>query len=315
MKKVFTNREVPHVWAQQTQEEGKGSNIFFEGATIYSYGRHFPIATIEGDDVLFTLRSYSNTTAKHKSSTLSAVSHKNIIYCKDVPVKYFGDKKPLNKQSFTKEHAANLEYWKVAISEIFSELGNKKNRNIDGRINEINSKIDELNKYVAYFGIKIKDKELNNLLKIAKSPDFITHAREAKEKQDAANAILLNKAYKAYELYIGLWRNYKEDEIKELPEKTKDLIRTYERNTQGFTRLRLNSKQARIETSKGIQIPVQIAKNAYMQLNGCMEGSCDNLAIPVMNYTITETGKDYLKAGCHTIPKDDVRYIANLLNW
>ncbi len=81
------------------------------------------------------------------------------------------------------------------------------------------------------------------------------------------------------------------------------------------THLRFNKDQNRVETSKGVQIPVEIAKRAYIQLNGCMEKSCKGLAVPVLHYTITETGKDYIKAGCHTIPKEDVRYIANLLNW
>jgi len=46
-----------------------------------------------------------------------------------------------------------------------------------------------------------------------------------------------------------------------------------------------------------------------------MEGECKSIAVPVLSYTITETTKDYIKAGCHTIPKTDVNYIANLLNW
>jgi hypothetical protein len=46
-----------------------------------------------------------------------------------------------------------------------------------------------------------------------------------------------------------------------------------------------------------------------------MEGSCKDINVPVLNYTITETGKDYIKAGCHTIPKTDVKYIAELLKW
>jgi len=46
-----------------------------------------------------------------------------------------------------------------------------------------------------------------------------------------------------------------------------------------------------------------------------MESVCKDISIPVLHYTITETGKEYIKAGCHTIPKSDVFYIANLLKW
>lgn len=315
MKKVFSNNEVTHIWAQQTQSEGRGSNIFFEGATIYSYGKHFPIATIEGNDVLFTLDSYSSTTAAHISRARSAISHKNIIWCKAVPVKYWKDDRPLNKQEFTRTHEINTNYWKNKIKALFDQLGNKKNRDIRGRIGEVSRQIEQLNRYYAYFGLKVKDAELKSLLTIATKPDFVEKAREAKVKQDATNERKMKQATKAYETYISLWRNYDDEGLKNLPLKTKDLCNFYRNKSVAFTRLRFNSSENRLETSKGVQIPAKIAKRAYVALNGCMEGSCNSLSIPVMNYTITETGKDYIKAGCHTIPKDDVRYIAELLKW
>lgn len=317
MKQVFNTNEVAHIWAQQSQDAGRnsGGNFYFEGATIYSYGGHFPIATIEGNNVLFTLRGYSNTTAKHIGKARGAVSHKNVIYCYDVPVKYQSDKKPLNKQSFTGTHENNFNQWKDNIKRLFAELGNKKNRNTEGRIREINTNVSELSAYASYFGLKIKDSELKSLLSIVSAPDFVDQAREAKVKQDAANEKRLKQAEKAHNNYIDLWRKYDTEGIKNMPDKVKALINYYTNNQQSFTRLRLNKAENRLETSKGVQIPADIAKRAYKALNGCMEGSCNNLAIPVLSYTITETGKDYIKAGCHTIPKDDVRYIAELLNW
>lgn len=307
MKTVFPNNEVPHVWAQQTQNEGRGSNIYFEGPTIYSYGRHFPMATIKGNDVFFTTRSYSNTTAKHLSRTRGAISHKNIIWVFEVPV---GDFKYLSST-----HEKNLNYWKGNIKSLFDELGNKKNRDIQGRINGINREIEQLNTYCQYFKLKVKDSELKSLLTIAAAPDFVEQARAAKEKANAATEKKMKQAAKAFEQYITLWREYKDEEIKELPAKVKELCNFYTQNQTSFTRLRFNSGANRLETSKGVQIPAEIAKRAYIQLNGCMKGSCKDISVPVMDYTITETGKDYIKAGCHTIPKSDVKYIASLLKW
>lgn len=74
-KKTFTGRELPHIWANQQQDEARAGSFYFKGATIFSYGSHFPIATIEGGNVLFTMRSYSNTTAKHISKARQAISH------------------------------------------------------------------------------------------------------------------------------------------------------------------------------------------------------------------------------------------------
>ena len=83
---VFPNREIPHLWAHQTQGEARNGtgNFYFRGATIYSYGSHFPIAThVTGSQrqagILFTSRKNSVTTSQH----MSAVSRSNPP---DVPV-------------------------------------------------------------------------------------------------------------------------------------------------------------------------------------------------------------------------------------
>ena len=71
IKRVFSSTaEVCHVWASRSQDSGRAGNVFFEDDTIYSYGRHFPLATFRkmpnGETVvLFTADSYSVSTAKH----------------------------------------------------------------------------------------------------------------------------------------------------------------------------------------------------------------------------------------------------------
>ena len=41
MKKVFTNTEIVHVFAQQSQSEGRSGSMFFKDTKIYSYGYHY----------------------------------------------------------------------------------------------------------------------------------------------------------------------------------------------------------------------------------------------------------------------------------
>jgi len=68
MIKVFSsNSKVIHKWAEQSQQEGRNShrNIFFEGNTIYSYGKHYPMATIYNNVILVNSESYSQTTQSH----------------------------------------------------------------------------------------------------------------------------------------------------------------------------------------------------------------------------------------------------------
>ena len=70
MKKVFSsNSQLCHIWAQQTQSEGRGNNLFFEGNKIWSYGYHFlaaQIHTIKGKKIcLVNEHRYSPSTGRH----------------------------------------------------------------------------------------------------------------------------------------------------------------------------------------------------------------------------------------------------------
>lgn len=81
----MNNNQVAHAWAAQNREHGKGSNFYFDGPTIYSYGGHFPIATFTDRHtasgfrvVLFTTRGYSNTTARHCAMARNALHGLNV---------------------------------------------------------------------------------------------------------------------------------------------------------------------------------------------------------------------------------------------
>lgn len=37
---------VAHLWAHEQEESASGSNFFFEGTSIYSYGHHFEVGRI-----------------------------------------------------------------------------------------------------------------------------------------------------------------------------------------------------------------------------------------------------------------------------
>jgi hypothetical protein len=80
MAKVFANRQVAHVWAAQSQDEGRSANgnFSFRGAALYSYstviGRF--VETIDGRRaVLINSNHYSMTTSsKHMPALRSALS-------------------------------------------------------------------------------------------------------------------------------------------------------------------------------------------------------------------------------------------------
>jgi hypothetical protein len=68
----MNNQEVAHRWAQRRDWRGKGSNFFFEGETLYSYGRHFIVAKhVESPKghwfVVVNPDTYSPSTSRHQS--------------------------------------------------------------------------------------------------------------------------------------------------------------------------------------------------------------------------------------------------------
>lgn len=102
MKKVFNNNGVATAFTTQNQNEGRNTNssVFFENKTIYSWGKHFAIATIlENNTALFTLRDYSVSTAKHKSIVLGALIKANVkvVYCYNPQRSYSENIESLNR--------------------------------------------------------------------------------------------------------------------------------------------------------------------------------------------------------------------------
>ena len=80
LRHVFPNREIPHLWAHQTQDEARNGtgSLYFRGATIYSYGSHFPIAShVTGSQgqpgILFTSERNSVTTSQHMSAVSRSI--------------------------------------------------------------------------------------------------------------------------------------------------------------------------------------------------------------------------------------------------
>lgn len=75
---IMNNTQVCEAFSNG-ETEGRGSNLFIDGDTIYSYGHHFPIAKhtdkfVDGKEIiLFTTKSYSVTTAKHKNYVFHAL--------------------------------------------------------------------------------------------------------------------------------------------------------------------------------------------------------------------------------------------------
>lgn len=80
MKTVFSNREIPHIWATQSRgDEVRGAgSIRARGAFLFSYRE--VIGVIDGNRAIISSYSWSVTTAKHQRQASQATNHKARVY-------------------------------------------------------------------------------------------------------------------------------------------------------------------------------------------------------------------------------------------
>ena len=234
MKTVFNNSELAHIYANQRQQHGRNSNrsFYFEGKTIYSYGGHFPIAKIvaneSGDDcMLFTYRTYSNTTAKQINIVRSATRQYKKIYC----------------HTPSTNHSSNFASWLQLAEHEATKLIKAKKPEL--YLNELSRLHSEVSEYAQFFNIEIplnltavlciKDKS-ENLEYMSKKAILIKEEKRQADKiqkQEFKEAI--NKWFKG------------------------ETQRLYKRCNIDFLRVNEN----RVETTQAVQIPIEIAKRLH----------------------------------------------------
>jgi len=219
MKTVFSNNELPHVWAHGTQEEGRNpqNSFFFNGRTIYSYGYHFPIAVRMDDNVyLLTTRGYSNTTSKHIGKVLWSIpTGAKIIRCSDPSIQY---------------NESSMNQWDVDINTQLDKMSRAKKPAI--YVNEILRLVAQAQAYCDYFG---KDNRLSHYATM----DFGVKADELK----AINKAKADADKKENAERLAKWRNFE----------TNDLwLKGHNKDTY------LRSDGETVTTSRGIKLPIDV---------------------------------------------------------
>lgn len=273
MKKVHTPENVAHLFANQLQDEARTqtNNLFFYHDCIFSYGHHFVIAKHYNGILLFTLRSYSNTTAKHISQVRNASSHLKKVYC------YYPD--GTHNENFTEwinEAEKNIEKLKKANKPVIY-------------LNNLDRIKQQAQSYCNLFEISI-DERLSTIL-------AITDKQEAKEYEDKKQAfILAEKQRKEKELKnnhakeLKKWRNFESSSL-------------YLRD--GFDYLRFNKEKQRFETSQRIEIPLALGLKLYDKIKNGIQFE------KVLDYSVREINKTFIQVGCHKITIKEINKIVS----
>lgn len=287
--------EVAHNWAHQKQSQFKkdttAGSLYYEGNTIYSYGRHFPIAVISEQDsniVYFTTRTYSNTTSKHLSVVRAAVNHKTVLYCENPD------------QAARNIHTENIQAFEKEAKYISQSLPKSKKPEI--YLNQIAHQRQLLTQYAQHFDLNLESFALVYIY---------IESKDMQSKASEAEKIAMEKAEKARQKELA------KKHAKELKDFRAFKLNRIYATKAGSDYLRYNNESKRVETSQGIQIPTEIAKRFYkwvkatIKAGGC-GGECEQ---KILSYTVSVVNADFMSIGCHTIAITEADAIAKLLKW
>lgn len=275
MRKVLRNTdEVIHVFAQQTQSEGRNQSgsIFFEYAKIYSYGYHYLLGQfIDKETILINDKGYSMTTAKHINSLSGATSHKR---------QFFKTK-------------CELEFVHPTIKEYLQKLP-RAIKNKGYYLREIFSLYKSLNEYLEYTKTKTKVSKLKEYKELKK---IVARLETDKEQ------ILLEVAEQNKKRYQRQQEKQKE-QIQNFRIHEKNYLHNLPQSL-----LRLSLDKTNVETSKGVKIEVKKAKVLYKLI----EAGKDIKGFKLDYYTVIGIKDNILKIGCHNIPLQEVNTIGKQL--
>jgi len=272
MKKVFSNSyDVVHVFAQQTQKEGRNQtqSIFFNDNKLYSYGYHYLLCEfLDNETVLINNEGYSVTTSKHIHLISDATSHK--------------------KQFFKK--STDIKIVKKTIKEYLNKLPRSR-QNKQYYLNEIFGLYNSLNEYLKYTKTKTKvskTKEYKEIFKIVQGlkNNKETILLQVKEIQKNNNEKLKKKILQS----ISDFKSYEINYI----------------NNAKKCYLRISKDNNNIETSKGVKIEINKAKLLYKLI----QAKKDIKGFKLDYYTVIGIVNNTLRIGCHDIPMQEVETIS-----
>jgi hypothetical protein len=271
MKKVHAPENVAHLFANQLQSEARTqtNNFYFFNDKIYSYGSHFVIAKHYNGILLFTERSYSNTTAKHISHVRNASSHKEKIFCA------YPDG----------SHDQNFNYWINEAEKNIDKL--KRAKKVIIYLYQLDLIRQKAERYAKVFGISIP-MELEKVLNVADKDQASEYESKKAEYLEAEKKRKEKELKKDHAKELKKWRNFETTSL-------------YLRN--GFDYLRYNINKKRFETSQRVEIPLEIGLKLYEKIKNNIPFE------KVLDYSVQEINKTFIQVGCHKITLKEINTI------
>jgi hypothetical protein len=286
MRKVFSSHSaLAHVWANQLQNEGRSANMFFNGASIYSYGSHYEIAKFvdapNGEQVVFiNSNGYSSSTGKHTNHVLHAI--------------------PKNIKSFSVPFTRGGGYWNVGQYFELNDLG--------GIIEKISVEIDRL--LTSQLSARSSTSQFYQASRLRANQIEICDLFNIKLPNEPEN--WLKASEKATFLDATASDRQKVKEAKELVRIKEHLAKwlNHEFNGQLYNipiHFRLSKDGSNIETTKG----AKVSKIEALKLLAKVRANQDVIGEKIGGFTVLGHNDQDITIGCHVMDWDLINSFFN----
>jgi len=293
MKTVFSNsNQVIHVWANQTQDGGRCSNVFFNKDVIYSYGYHFCMGKVLPDKrVIITDRSYSVTTAKHLSEVRYGTNHLDKLYA------------PYPNGNF----ADNMKVWQSRIKTNIETINNSRKRanTKEAAKGELLNIVSNIEKFTLWTGLKPYSHNKEEL------KEFKLYFEAAKNEQ--AGKELSEKLAKRAQLARKKELKARKEQLKLQNEYLAKWLSGANIQYQFFNLIDgvyLRAIGDNLQTSKGAEVSLKAAKILFKMI----QAGKDIKGFEIDGFTVIGLN-GVLTIGCHKIERSEINRFAVSQNW
>ena len=296
--------EVAHFWANQVQEEGRAGNMFFEGDVIYSYGKHFPIATFtttpSGQKViLFNAASYSVSTGQHQGIVRRAIPANITVFT--VPFDQYGASyRTVYLDGVS--HKDVIVWFRHQCVKAYESAARARSA-FEWKLGDAERLHNEFRLYVGAFelGEQARDalKIVGDLAERFSGVDLEELRKNLRERAAKAAA----KKREAMKGKIEQWRAG--DGSVRIYGLKPQLLRVVQARNFGK-----DLDQPYVQTSDGAEVTEQEARVAYKLLQ---RGKLTH-GYKLGNYTVISVNGQ-LKIGCHVIDREEIDSLATARGW
>jgi len=311
----MNNQQVAHLWANQSRESAKGSNFFFNGKSIWSYGYHFEVGRIveteKGKEiVLLNPESYSISTQRHQSYARQACNH---LESYDFPL-HNSSYSIIVRHELTKDDMtrAFIAFGKIVIDSV--KKAKRSRKYSDSYIQGAQKAVNDWNALKAHFpkltkGIKRlkmpNDNQVNKLL----ASDKAQKAKERKEKLEREKRIREMLAQKEND-----WLNH---ECDYLPREARCLLRQKASNHPMDIGAPLKARLLNtIETSHGARVPLDKARIFYKAITRFKDNPSEcKERYQVGDFRLNKLTSNGAQIGCHFIEWNEIERFAKQMEW